>query len=148
MPPEIQKSYLLWMSVVALALVNVILNLIRAGVDGSGGTGSAFVMLLLAAVLAYGAAYVRLGYPWARVLNTVMAAIVGMILLTVILSLFGLIVFYVIAVAAGFPDGGLVVSFFLVGLVVALMIGLLVALGMATVSMYKQPASQYLAPSR
>jgi hypothetical protein len=56
-PDEIQKSFLLWMSVAALTVLGLLVNLILAAVSGTAFDGSAIIDLLIGALLAFGAAH-------------------------------------------------------------------------------------------
>ncbi|MCU1655123.1 MAG: hypothetical protein JWQ60_6272 [Pseudonocardia sp.] len=132
------------MSVAALTVLGLLINLISAAVSGTAFDGSAIIDLLIGALLAFGAVHIRLGHTWARPLNAGLAFVLTLVLMKVIAVLVVVFALYIGVSASGHAVGA-PFPFLAAGVALIVSIGALGLIVAATVLMYRAPVNRYLA---
>jgi hypothetical protein len=146
-PRPIQLSFVLWMTVAGLTVASAVMQMITMVTGGaSAGFGLVVFNLLFGLVVAVGAAHLRLGHAWARVLNTVIGVFLGIGLLCVLFPLLALMALVVGAASAGFAGGGAVLL--TLGMLVLFSIASLGFIATAVGFMYRVEANAFLAGRR
>jgi hypothetical protein len=146
-PRPIQLSFVLWMTVAGLTAASAVMQMITMVSGGdSAGFGLVVFNLLFGLVVAVGAAHLRLGHAWARVLNTIIGILLGIGVLWLLFPLLVIMALVVGASAAGFPGGGAVLLMF--GMLVLFSIASLGFIATAVGFMYRAESNAFLAGRR
>jgi hypothetical protein len=146
-PRPIQLSFVLWMTVAGLTVASAVMQMIRIVSGGdSAGFGLVVFNLLFGLVVAVGAAHLRLGHAWARVVNTVIGVFLGIGLLWLLFPLLVIMALVVGVSSAGFAGGGAVLLMF--GMLVLFSIASLGFIATAVGFMYRAESNAFLAGRR
>lgn len=144
-PHEIQKSFLLWVGAAGLTAALMIVSVFGQLASTGGSLGGPFVLMVFGAALLYGAAMMRQGHSWARILNLVLGFIASWILLSCLLLIGGIFTVLSAAASTGYDLPGSTSLALLISVVSGLAIlATLAAIITATVCMFKRPANEYL----
>ena len=134
-PADIQRSFLLWMGVAGLVLLGFVITLSTLG-SGFVNPYGAVLNLIFAAAIVYGAAQMRLGKAFGRLLTAIVGGVLG------ILQLIGLLSALSFFGTIGSLFGGAFIGLLVVGIIFSLACCALIVAAM--VYMFRPEASQYL----